>query len=212
MKKRCFGAALCLFAAFALWTALVCLVDVRSIGPQGSHVGLAAINGWFHRLTGIHMTLYTITDYLSIVPLCCVAGFGLLGLLQWIRRRSLARVDRSILLLGGFYIAVFATYALFEVIVVNYRPVLINGHLEASYPSSTTMLVLCVISTSSMQLQSRIKNHVWRKGITFALTTFALLMVITRLLSGVHWLTDVVGSILLSAGLICLYASLSKTK
>ena len=212
MKKRCFGAALCLFAAFVLWTALVCLVDVRSIGPQGSHVGLAAINGWFHRLTGIHMALYTITDYLSIVPLCCVTGFGLLGLSQWIRRRSLTRVDRSILLLSGFYIAVFAAYVLFEVIVVNYRPVLINGHLEASYPSSTTMLVLCVISTSIMQLQSRIKNHVWRKGITFALTTFALLMVIIRLLSGVHWLTDVVGSILLSAGLICLYASLSKTK
>lgn len=212
MKKRCFGAALCMLAIFALWTALICLVDVRSIGPQGSRVGLAGINGWFHHLTGIHMTLYAITDYLSIVPLFCVTGFGLLGLSQWIRRRSLARVDRSILLLGGFYIAVFAAYALFEVIVVNYRPVLINGHLEASYPSSTTMLVLCVISTGIMQLQSRIKNRLWRRGITFALATFALLMVITRLLSGVHWLTDVVGSILLSAGLICLYASLSKTK
>jgi len=212
MKKRCFGAALCLLAAFALWTALVCLADVRPIGPQGSCVGLSAINGWFHRLTGVHMALYTITDDLSIIPICCVMGFGMLGLSQWIRRGSLARVDRSILLLGGFYVAMFAAYALFEVLVINYRPVLIDGRLEASYPSSTTMLVLCVMSTTAMQLRMRIKMSALRRYVIAAIAVFTAFMVASRLLSGVHWLTDVVGSALLSAGLVMLYASLIKNR
>ena len=154
--KKNFGIAAILLGAFVVWTAAVRLVDVQPIGPQGSAVGFATINSWVHNLTGVHMSLYTVTDWLGLVPIAFAIGFALLGLIQWVKRKHLRQVDFSILVLGGFYLLVMAAYVLFEVFVINYRPVLINGCLEASYPSSTTMLVLCVMPTAIMQLNTRI--------------------------------------------------------
>lgn len=194
-----------LLAAFVLWTTAVYHVGVQPIGPEGSSVGFAALNGSFHRLTGIHMTLYTLTDWLGLVPVGIALSFALLGLWQWIRRRSLLRVDSSILVLGGFYLLVIAAYLFFEAFVVNYRPVLIEGRLEASYPSSTTLLTLCVIPTAIMQLRGRIRHALLRRCCVGGLAVFGAFMVVARLLSGVHWLTDVIGGVLLSAGLVMLY-------
>ena len=194
---------------FALWTAAVTAVDVQAIGPQGSRVGLAGLNGWIHGLTGVHMWLYALTDCLSLIPLLLVPEFAILGLTQWIGRKSLLKVDRSILTLGGFYATVLGIYLLFEKCIVNYRPVLIEGKLEASYPSSTTVLVICVMITAAMEFQNRIQNPRKRRWITRMITIFTVLMVIGRLLSGVHWFTDIVGGILLSAGLVMLYSALA---
>ena len=207
--KKNFGIAAILLGAFVVWTAAVRLVDVQPIGPQGSAVGFATINGWVHDLTGVHMALYTVTDWLGLVPIGVAMGFALLGLIQWIKRKHLRQVDFSILVLGGFYLLVMAAYVLFEVFVINYRPVLINGCLEASYPSSTTMLVLCVMPTTLMQLNARIKNQTLKRWVGFGITAFILFMVIGRLLSGVHWFTDIIGGALLSAGLVMLYYSIT---
>ena len=127
--------------------------------------------------------------------------------IQWIKRKHLLKVDYNILILGGFYIVVMAVYVLFEMLVVNYRPVLIGGILEASYPSSTTMLVMCVMPTAIMQFNARIKNSVLKRFIASAIIAFIVFMVIGRLVSGVHWFTDIVGGILLGITLIQLYAS-----
>ena len=142
------------------------------------------------------------------MPLGFVLGFGLLGLVQWIGRKSLRKVDFSILVLGGFYLVVMAGFLLFELVPVNYRPVLIDGVLEVSYPSSTTLLVMCVIPTAMLQLGTRIRNGALRRGVTLLLAVFLVLMVLGRLLSGVHWLTDILGGGLLSAGLVMLYISI----
>ena len=203
--KKNFGIAAILLGAFVVWTAAVQLVDVQPIGPQGSAVGFATINGWVHDLTGVHMPLYTVTDWLGLVPIAFAIGFALLGLIQWVKRKHLRQVDFSILVLGGFYLLVMAAYVLFEVLVINYRPVLINGCLEVSYPSSTTMLVLCVMPTAIMQLNTRIKSKTLKRCATFGITAFTVFMVIARLLSGVHWFTDIVGGALLSAGLVTMY-------
>lgn len=199
--------ALGLLAAFALFTAAVLIVDVQPIGPQGSSVGFATLNQWAHNLTGVHMPLYVITDWLSLIPAGCILGFALLGLWQWMSRKSILKVDRDILALGGFYLAVAAAYVLFEVFSVNYRPVLIDGALEASYPSSTTMLSLCVMPTAAMQLRRRIADSRLRRWVCIAIAAFTVFMVFLRLVSGVHWLTDIVGGALLSAGLVMGYAA-----
>ena len=212
MKKesqRNFYIAICMLVAFLLWTVAIQFVDMQEIGPQESTVGFATINHFVHNLTGVHMSLYTITDWLGLVPLMFVMGFGTLGLIQWIKRKHLLKVDYSILILGGFYIVVMAVYVLFEMFVVNYRPVLINGYLEASYPSSTTMLVMCVMPTAIMQFNVRIKNDILKRCVSSTIIAFIVFMVIGRLISGVHWFTDIVGGALVSAGLVLMYRSVS---
>ena len=204
--------SMCLLAAFVLWTVAICFLDVRAIGPQGSFVGFAGINGFVHNLTGVHWGLYYITDWLGLVPIFVCMGFSILGLIQWIKRKSIFKVNYDILVLGGFYIVTIATYLFFESVVINYRPVLIGGSLEASYPSSTTMLVMCVMPTAIMQFGNRIKNKVLRNIIAVAIITFIAFMVIGRLICGVHWFTDIVGGALLSAGLVMMYHSLMSLK
>jgi undecaprenyl-diphosphatase len=209
-KNLCIS--LYLLAAFTLWTAAIRFIDVQAIGPRGSSVGFATINAMFHDLTGVHMVMYTITDWLGLVPVAFGFGFTILGLIQWFKRKNLFKVDCSILVLGGFYLIVLAAYLLFEEYVVNYRPVLINGYLEASYPSSTTLLVMCVMPTAMMQLNSRIKNTVFKRCVLLLIAAFIGFMVIGRLISGVHWLTDIVGGALLSAGLVMFYHTIIKIK
>ena len=206
-KKRNLLAGAGLIGAFVLWTVLIRWVDVQAVGQNGTKIGFADFNVWFHQLTGVHMTLYTITDWLGLVPIFICLCFGVLGLVQLIKRRSLLRVDPDILLLGIYYVLVIACYLIFEMIPVNYRPVLIEGRLEASYPSSTTLLVLSVMPTLWFQANRRVSNAMIRKAVAVFVVTFSVFMVIGRLVSGVHWATDIIGSVLLSAGLYMLYRS-----
>ena len=200
-----------LFLLFILWTMAICYVDVQMIGPRDSAVCLSTFNEFFHNLTGTHMLIYVITDWLGLLPVSVVLGFAILGLVQLIKRKNLFKVDYDILILGGFYIIVFTTYILFEVFAINYRPVLINGYLEASYPSSTTLLVMCVMPTAIIQMNKRIHNEKVRKVVKYAILVFTSLMVIGRLISGVHWFTDIIGGVLLSTSLVMFYNSINKS-
>lgn len=194
-----------LLAAFVLWTALVQLVDVRPVGQNGTCVGLAAFNVWFHGLTGAHMVLYVITDWLGLVPVAVCLGFGAMGATQLVRRRSLSAVDPDLLLLGVYYVLIAAAYLVFEAFPINYRPILIDGVMEASYPSSTTLLVLGVMPTLAYQIARRSKSIQAKVAAAAFVAAFSALMVAGRLVSGVHWATDIVGSILLAAGLFAMY-------
>ena len=211
-NRKYFTAAILMLIAFVLWTVAVCVVDVQAIGPQESRVGFATMNRFVHNLTGVYMDLYTITDWLGLVPVVFVLGFGFLGLIQWIKRKSITKVDFDILLLGGFYIIVIGTYLFFEMFPVNFRPVLIEGYLEASYPSSTTLLVLCVMPTAMIQFSFRIKNPIVKYGVQGSIGVFTIFMVLGRLISGVHWFSDILGGIFLSTGLVLMYYAIIETK
>ena len=190
---------------FVVWTILIQKVDVRPIGQNGAEIGFATFNAWFHGLTGVHMTLYIITDWLGLIPIFVCVMFGWLGLLQLIKRRSFFKVDYDIIALGLYYILVIIFYLIFEMIPINYRPIPINGIMEASYPSSTTLLVLCVMPTLAEQVKRRIKSVMLKTAICIFVRCFSMFMVIGRLISGVHWVTDIVGAVLLSVGLFCMY-------
>ena len=210
MKKqnKILYTAIIFLSLFIVWTVLLKFVDLKPIGPDNSTVGLATINGYFHNLTGVNMTLYTITDWLGLIPIFICLIFGVIGLFEWIKRKSFLKVDFEILALGGFYILVIILFLLFEKVVINYRPVLINGYLEASYPSSTTLLTMCVMPTAIIEFNRLIKNKSLSNFITVAIALFTAFMVIARLISGVHWLSDIIGGALLSIGLVTLYYSL----
>lgn len=205
--KRGIAAGVVLLLSFVLFTILVMTVDVQSAGQNGTNIGFAGVNLWFHRLTGDHMLLYTVTDWLGLVPIAVCMGFGVLGLVQLIKRRSLLKVDIDIILLGVYYILVIIGYLVFEMIPINYRPIPINGYMEASYPSSTTLLVLSVMPTLLFQINRRAHNSTVKRLTAVFVVLFSAFMVIGRLIAGVHWLSDIIGSVLLSAGLYLLYRS-----
>lgn len=194
-------------AMFAVWTALIQTVDVQPLGQNGTSIGFATFNCWFHHFTGVNMAIYTITDWMGLVPVTVCLIFAGVGLVQLIKRRSLFKVDADIIILGVYFAIVFLAYAIFEMIPINYRPILIEGRMEASYPSSTTLLVLSVIPALIEQIQRRLSAIRVKRIITIAAIAFSVFMVTGRLVSGVHWFTDIVGGELLSAGLFKLYKS-----
>lgn len=198
-------AGILLLVGFAVWTFLIQAVDVQPIGPNESTVGFAALNGWFHQLTGVHWMLYTLTDWLGLVPICVCLIFAGAGFVQFVQRRSLFKVDLDIIMLGAYYVLVIFGYLLFEMVPINYRPVLIEGFLEASYPSSTTLLVLSVMPTLYFQARRRLTSNALRQAIRIFSVLFSAFMVIGRLVSGVHWLTDIMGAVLLSSGIFLIY-------
>ena len=193
-------------ALFVIWTVLVQTIDVKPSGINGTNIGFSTVNTWFHRMTGVHMRIYTITDWLGLVPIAICFSFGILGAVQLFKRKKLFSVDKDIIILGIYYTIVIMAYLLFETIPINYRPILINGFMEASYPSSTVLLVMSVMPTLVRQVNRRAAKDRMKKAVHVFSICFTIFMVTGRLMAGVHWLTDIIGSVLLGIGLFLLYA------
>ena len=191
---------------------LVRFVDVRPIGPEGTSIGLSRLNGFFFRLSGVNILWYHITDWLGVAAILVAFLFAMAGFVQLIKRRSILKVDCEILALGGLYIVVIGLYVLFEIVIVNYRPIIMPDgiHPEASFPSSHTMLV-CVIMGSAIML---IGKYVKEKRICRVLRGICAaiigMTVIGRLIAGVHWFTDIVGGVLISIFLLSLFSEVLK--
>ena len=169
-----------LVLTFIVWTVLIQTVDVQPIGQNGTDIGFATFNSWFHKLTGVNMTLYTITDWLGLIPLFVCMIFGGIGFIQLVQRKSLFKVDYDIVFLGIYYVMVIFAYLIFEMFPINYRPILIEGFMEASYPSSTTLLVLSVMPTLNFQVNQRLENVTVRKVICILTSIFSTFIVIGR--------------------------------
>lgn len=207
MKNRKLITAFSLLLSFTLWTLLILIIDVRPVGVNDTSLGFATLNIWLHKLLGVHMSIYMITDWLSLIPLSVCSLFAGIGLGQLIKRKSLKKVDMDIILLGIYYILVIICFIGFEFVPINYRPILIEGVIEASYPSSTTLLVLSVMPTMVFQAKRRLTNKYFINITCIFTYLYSTFMVIGRLFSGVHWFTDIVGGMLLSAGLFLMYVA-----
>jgi len=207
MKKsqKNFRTAGILWLVFILFTLLVKFVDVQSIGPDGSRVGFALLNQGIADALPYNATWYMVTNVLGYVALLIAAVFGIIGALQLLRRRSLKKVDFQLYVLGAFYVLVLICYVFFELVIINYRPVLLEEELEASYPSSHTMLSICVLATAIINFRFYVKDT----SLLFAAQAISAVMmvviVIGRVLSGVHWFTDIIGALLISAALFMTY-------
>ena len=206
--KQLFTQAGIWFAIFCVFTVMVRTVDVQPIGPKGSKVGFAGLNAWAQGVIGTSDGWYMVSKLIGGVALLVAAGFALIGLVQLVQHKSLSQVDEDIIWLGVLYALVIIFYVLFNNVVINYRPVLEDGMLEASYPSSHTMLSICVFGSAMMQIRARIMEGRPRQIAQAIAVILMLLIIVGRLLSGVHWLTDMIGSVLISAALLTLYAGL----
>lgn len=204
-QKNLFVSA-ALLLVFLLYTLLVVVVDAQPVGPENSVVGFATINMGVHRLFGEHEAIYKISEILGYLALLTVPCFALCGLMQWIKRKSLFKVDYEILVLGALYITVLLSYAVFEKMIVNYRPMAVDGELEASYPSTHTVMAICVMESALPQLKRLFgENAPITRYSPLVCRSLMVLIETTRLISGVHWLTDILGGVLLAAALLSFY-------
>ncbi len=212
-KKNPIVLPLCLGGVFTLLfvvlIALLKTLDVDAIGPAGTSVGLAQINGPFHEWIPFNEVWYKITKVLGILALALAAGVAVWSLVQLIRRKSLWKVDPTLLALDCLYAVTGALYLLFELVAVNYRPVLEAGQTfpEASFPSSHTLLA-CVIFGGAFWLAFAYLRKGWQIAGIAGAGLLMVLTVIGRMLAGVHWLSDIWGGLLLGAALLCFFQAL----
>lgn len=202
MKKKDVIIGIFLKVIAIVFAILVCTYDVQKIGVNGTKVGFASINDWFRNIIGSNMTIYKVTEYLGYIALAVVLVYALIGLYQLIKRKSLFKIDKEFYLLAMFYVTVLILYVLFDKFIINYRPVLIDGVLEPSFPSSHTMLALCVCGSGIImnnKLFSKVKNI---KLVNICLMILMIAILVGRTISGVHWLTDIIGGVLISAALL----------
>ena len=206
-KKRNFLISGILLLIAITFTILVTVVDVKQIGVNNSSIGFATLNQFIFETTGVNMIWYHITDWLGLIPVFMAIVYAFIGLIQFIKRRSIFKVDKEIILLGLYYIIVIALYVFFEKVIINYRPILMNGFLEASYPSSHTLMTICICG-SSILINKKLFNNKITKVINYLSIIIITITVVGRLISGVHWFTDIIGGILISSGLLMTFYSL----
>ena len=106
------------------------------------------------------------------------------------------------------FVLVIATYFLFEKVIINYRPVLEDGVLEASFPSSHTMVTMTIFGCVRAFFKTEPGDNGLMQVLLLAGTVLAPLF---RLLSGMHWVTDIIGGCLYSVMFIALYRTFLKT-
>ena len=197
---------------FIVMIVFVRFIDVAAIGPEGTSIGLAALNDSFHSLTGVNMTLYKIAEYLGYAALLLCVFFAVVGIVQLIRRRSFLKVDKTIYSLGCLYAATIALYAVFEKIVVNYRPIVMPGdeHVEASFPSSHTVLAIVVMGSAIILARCYVKSVPLRRSLQVICAVALAATVLCRAWSGVHWLTDIISGALAGSSLLFIWFALTE--
>lgn len=194
---------------FIVFTIMVVTIDVQPIGPEGSSVGFATLNNAVHNFFGEISLFYYLTQALGLLAIAVAGAFAVLGCVQLIKRKSLLKVDRCVIALGITYIVVIALYVLFEKLAINYRPVITDEGLEASYPSTHTMLILTIFGTARFALHRLLKDYKNQKlvrALEIACIIIMFITVIGRLICGVHWCTDILGSLLISTAIVSCYS------
>jgi undecaprenyl-diphosphatase len=209
MKKKVILSSILVIISI-IFTVLVKTVDVQSVGVNGTDIGFASINKNIIETIGTNNMFYKISEILGYSALALVGCYALVGLYQLIKRKNILKVDKEIIALGCFYVVVLGLYFLFDKLCINYRPVLENGKLEASFPSSHTMLAICVCF-SAIWINRRLFKSDLTKIFNILLLLIATSTVVSRFLSGVHWFTDIIGGIIISIFLVYIfYISIKK--
>ena len=211
MKKKNVSISIVLTIISIIYTFLVKTVDVGQIGPCASSVGFSKINKLFINFIGSNMTIYKLTEILGLMTFIIVGIYGIIGLIELVKRESLFKVDKEIISLGVLYVLMLMVYVFFEKFIINYRPILLDGELEASYPSSHTLLSIC-ICVSSLIVSKKYVPKKYLNITTFVTVLLLTMVLLGRTISGVHWISDIVGGIIISITLLSYFITVLNWK
>ena len=190
-----------------VFTVLVKIVDVGFVSSTGSLVGFSSVNIPFSQKFGFNPILYKVSEVLGYLIFLVIAVFAFIGCYQLIKRKSLMKVDKDLYALAITYVFTFALYIFFDkVLVINLRPIIMAGEsiAEPSFPSSHTLLAVSVLGTAISEC-GKIRKKSFRVSLVIVLAILMGATGLSRLFSGVHWVTDIVAGILWGEVMMTLY-------
>ena len=202
-QKVLFISSIVLFVLFVLTTILAATVDKGAGGESLAVVGLSSINTNIFDTLGKSDTLDKITDILLILSFLVVLLNAALGALYLIKYKKL---DLSLVILGCFYILCLILYVLFDHIHINYAPLLDEGELKESFPSSHVLASVFIFLSSIITINHNVNKRIIKNVLLITTILLSLLMVVFRLLSGWHWFTDILAGELLGLFLVSSYS------
>ena len=144
-----------------------------------------------------------ITDIILVASIAVLGVFAVLGLYQWIKRKSLKKVDKPLLVMLVPLAFMAATYIIFDkFLILNTRP---NGSGEPSFPSTHTMVVATIFLLTAIILPNYIKSKTTRVIMDIVMLLFIALVSVGRVLANMHWVSDVVGGLIFAAIFAAIY-------
>ena len=201
-KSTALFASIILLISSVVFTAAVSFLDVRQNPDGGQNIGLSTVNLAFHNAFPYNGLLYNISEYAGYVPVLFALFFAIMGAVQAFKHKSLKKVDNAFYFLAVYYVAVGFVYLIFEKFCVNVRPIMLDGEWEASYPSSHTLFAITLSASTILVNNIFYAKSKWHKVLNILAIIFMISVPIMRLFSGVHWLSDIVGGVVISATLV----------
>ncbi len=199
-----------LLVIFVVFTILVKTVDVQYISGANYYLGFYSMNTTVNSWLSYDKadTMKKLSDAIMYISFVFPLAFAITGVYQLITRKSLKKVDPRIYVLLGVYITIAVLYFVFELAKINYSPIVgADGKIKASYPSTHVFVTDVLFITGVVTAMSFINiKKKYLEAITFILLAIlALLVGFVRLLSGQHWLSDILASYILAGLVISLF-------
>ena len=208
MRKLSYALTIILLISFIVFTIIVKCVDVKPLGINETNIGLSTFNISVRDKIPYNETWYKITKYFGYLWFVVCGLFAAYGIYLFIKNKSLKKIDYKLYILFSIFLLAIILYISFEFIKINYRPILEDGKMELSYPSSHTLLSIAIFVPSALYIIDSKFNKIFKYISVPTLLILAILIVVGRFLSGVHWATDIFGGIILGSFLISLYISI----
>jgi len=203
-NKKYFIMSAVLLVLFVIFVILAKTVDVAAVGPMGSEIGFASINKSAADAIGYNESIYNVSKSLSYFGIAVMVVFGLFGAMQLYYKKGPKNVDKDLYALYGLYVLGLIVYIVLEKVVINSSPVFSNG-LKVSYSSFYIILAVAFMGAAIVEFNARLKA----KKVKIIVLTLCILdgigLLVTRLVSGVHWVTDVIGTLLISVACFLLF-------
>ncbi len=208
-KKISLLTAIVLFVVTVIYTVLVFFVDKAPIGPEGTEVGFAVMNGTFRDAIGLNPLWDKITDVMMALSFAAALSFVVMGVVQLVRKKSILKVDKEILALAVVYVLVVVMYVFFDKVPLNYRPFILEGESgpEASFPSTHTLVICTVLATAIVAWNRILENKKLANILCIAAIAVIVVGTAGRVVAGVHWLTDIIAGVLFSATITAAYVA-----
>lgn len=143
------------------------------------------------------------TDIILIANIASLAVFAIFGLCQWIKRKSIKKVDKELIFMLVPLILMAIVYFVFDKFLIwNTRP---DGSGEPSFPSTHVMVVATIFLLIALVLPRYIKSKAACALLDLMMLIFIVLTCVGRVLANKHWTSDVIGALIFSVIFALIY-------